>query len=67
MNSEFTPENTRSNALFASDAALDAVSKCACLEGCPSCVRAGRAHFVETDKKYARVALEAMTAAWLRR
>ena len=26
MNSEFTPENTRSNALFASDAALDAVS-----------------------------------------
>jgi len=48
------------------DAALDAVSKCACLEGCPSCVRAGRATFVETDKKYARVALEAMTAAWLR-
>ena len=48
------------------DVALDAVSRCACAEGCPSCVRAGRTHFVETDKKYARVALEAMTAAWLR-
>ena len=47
--------------------ALDAVSRCACAEGCPSCVRAGRNHHVETDKKYARVALEAMTAAWLRR
>jgi ATP-dependent helicase YprA (DUF1998 family) len=48
------------------DKARDAVSKCLCSEGCPSCVRAGRATFVETDKKYARVALEAMTAAWLR-
>ena len=47
--------------------ALDAVSRCKCAEGCPSCVRAGRNHHVETDKKYARVALEAMTAAWLRR
>ena len=45
--------------------ALDAVSRCACLEGCPSCVRAGARPF-ETDKRYARVALEAMTAAWLR-
>ena len=45
--------------------ALAAVSRCACLEGCPSCVRSGTAPF-ETDKRYARVALEAMTAAWLR-
>ena len=45
--------------------ALTLVRTCACEKGCPGCVNAGGRQHQETDKKYARIALEGITGAWM--
>ena len=47
------------------DRALATIRNCKCTSWCPSCVRVGRWH-TEVDNRYARVALEGITGAWMR-